>query len=75
MSTPESAAPLEASSIVCWLTLGGVCSAGVSGNYTLPRWVAMGNDPGSRQLPAWPSMPAIVGMAEAVLGPYSGAAA
>ena len=52
-----------------------VCSAGVSGNYTLPRWVAMGNDPGSRQLPAWPSMPAIVGMAEAVLGPYSGAAA
>ena len=47
----------------------------MSGNYTLPRWVAMGNDPGSRQLPAWPSMPAIVGMAEAVLGPYSGASA
>jgi hypothetical protein len=37
---------------------------------TLKEWTAEGNDPGSRQINAWPSVSSIIGWAEEALGNF-----
>jgi hypothetical protein len=37
---------------------------------TLSQWTAMGNDPHSKQLNAWPSVPTIIDMAKQALGKW-----
>eukprot|EP01051_Picozoa_sp_SAG22_P004431 SAG22_NODE_237_length_14221_cov_37.207832_8_plen_83_part_00 len=37
----------------------------------LTQWLALGNDPGSKQYNAWPSVPAMMAMADNALGAWA----
>lgn len=65
----------QVSNITIYLGRPGIDAVITAGNdpsngTTLAAWVRRGNDPGSRQLNAWPDVPAIVAMADNVLGAW-----